>query len=500
MNNIYISSIDRGLIMAGSDTIFGNTISLKIQAKAEKQKNKYLHKFGDDQQQHYPIGIADDPVLTPAFNMQKIIPSDSNCPLANNKAIIIGNIRMGYGHYRIAMAIASAARHLGYAPYWFDLTAFPETTGSKVINHLNKLYSFGSRISQKSKLFNHFYWEPLNSEGFRKLDFNAMDQKLTELMTPIFKDLPKDIPFIGTHTWTAQAAVHAKMQTVVNVIPDNWPMALHLAEGAIHAVQTPSCYFGYKTLKGMSKENTSPMPEKSLYNVGHYIDHELLQDLEQDTAKRLDRIEHNKAKRLLLTIGGAGAQYDLYKEIILNNMQQIKQGSLVIYVNIGDHIKVLKQLTHDLKDVKDDVFIHQNDWQDTQDFAEAALNKEDLKGIHLFYDENLFSAVYTTNLLMRSCDLLITKPSELAFYPVPKLMIKRVGGHEAYGALCAAEIGDGTTECTTNAEIHNILAILLTDHELLTEMNNNILKAKQHGIYDGAYKVVELALKNAKNN
>ena len=97
---------------------------------------------------------------------------------------------------------------------------------------------------------------------------------------------------------------------------------------------------------------------------------------------------------------------------------------------------------------------------------------------------------------MRSCDLLITKPSELAFYPVPKLMIKRVGGHEAYGALRAAEIGDGTTECSSTAETLNMLAILLKDSELLITMNNNILQAQEQGIYDGAYKVVELAVNN----
>jgi len=125
--------------------------------------------------------------------MQKISTSGKGTPLAAEKPVIIGNIRMGYGHYRIAMAIASAARHLGYTPYWFDLSSFPETTGGKVISHLNGLYSLGSRISQKSALFNRFYWEPLNSEGFRKLDFNAVDQKVAELMTAIFAEmgLPK---------------------------------------------------------------------------------------------------------------------------------------------------------------------------------------------------------------------------------------------------------------------------------------------------------------------
>ena len=55
----------------------------------------------------------------------------------------------------------------------------------------------GSRISQKSKVFNKVVWEPMNYEGFRKLSYNASDQKNAELMAPVFRNVPKDIPVIG---------------------------------------------------------------------------------------------------------------------------------------------------------------------------------------------------------------------------------------------------------------------------------------------------------------
>ena len=74
------------------------------------------------------------------------------------KDVVISNIRMGFGHYRISMAMASAAKALGYNPLWFDLHSFKDTTCGKVIRHQNDLYSLGSRLSQKSKLFNIF-WE-----------------------------------------------------------------------------------------------------------------------------------------------------------------------------------------------------------------------------------------------------------------------------------------------------------------------------------------------------
>ena len=116
---------------------------------------------------------------------------------------------MGFGHYRISMAIASAANAMGYVPYWMDLNSYEDTTCTKVIKAQNDLYSLGSRLSQKSRLFNHFVWEPMNYEGFRKLSYNASDQKNAELMAPVYKNVPKEIPVVATHVWPAQAAVHA---------------------------------------------------------------------------------------------------------------------------------------------------------------------------------------------------------------------------------------------------------------------------------------------------
>ena len=123
--------------------------------------------------------------------------------------------------------------------------------------------------------------------------------------------------------------------------------------------------------------------------------------------------------------------------------------------------------------------------------------------VTLFAYDDYFPAVATTDLLCRVADVLCCKartpstqlyatscykllprrsthpgsllapqPSELAFYPIPKLMIRRVGDHEArytrdaremhrrravpeasmasrwqaYSALRASELGDGTLE------------------------------------------------------
>ena len=246
-------------------SIFNNQMSDSVIKKAESNAIKLSKKFGNDVHQEYHLAEEENAVLHPYFKIKNLVLSDQTWQVGSEKPIIVGNIRMGYGHYRISMAIASCANAMGYTPYWFDLPSFKITTGAKIISHLNGLYSMGSRWSQKYPLFNRFYWEPLNYDGFKALSYNASDQKMAELMVPIYRDLPKSIPFIATHVWPAQAANHAGIQRVVNAIPDNWPMALHLSQGSIHTVQTPSSYFGYKTLKGMNgKKILNPMGDDDL--------------------------------------------------------------------------------------------------------------------------------------------------------------------------------------------------------------------------------------------
>lgn len=483
--------------MERSNYIFGNQISEKTYKKACKAKEKYVKKFGDDSKATYHLSVQENGIVGPPLGVQNLVIGEKSQAIDQENGIVIGNIRMGFGHYRISMAMASAAHAMGYTPYWFDLNSFQDTTGGKVIEHLNSLYSMGSRWSQKYPLFNKLYWEPLNSEGFKKLSYNAADQKVSELMTPVYKELPKDIPFVATHAWPAQAAVHAGLTRVVNAIPDNWPMALHLSEGAIHTVQTPSSYLGYKTLKNMDGNKIlKPIPEGELYDVGHYIDHELVSNLKEDCEKRLRRIREKRTKRILLTVGGAGAQREIFAQIIRKVLPLVKKKEVALYINVGDHKKVWEGLCQDIPELKDMSETYFDDWQKTTTFAEQAMEQE-VSGIHVFYHQEIFAAVYSTNLLMRSTDLLVTKPSELAFYPVPKLMIKRVGGHEAWGAVRAAEVGDGTIECGQLEQALSMLELLITEDEILKKMTESIIKADSIGVYNGAYKVIELAVKGS---
>ncbi len=481
--------------MERSKIIFGNKMPAAVYNNAVKAKERHIAKYGDDSAVTYHLKAAPAPAIGDIWNVKALSISDKPEVEFNEKSLIVGNIRMGFGHYRISMAIASAAYSMGYDPYWFDLHSLDGTTCGKVIAGQNKLYSLGSRLSQQIPAFNKAVWEPLNSEGFRQLSYNCSDQKTAELMVPVFADIPKGIPFVAAHVWPAQAAVHAGLTDVVNVIPDNWPMALHLSEGALHTVQTPSAYIGYRMLRGMDKNRIlKPMPSDDIALTGHYIDHELVSNIEADCKARLERAKNGAPVRWLLSVGGAGAQKDIFISVIKKLIPYIRKKQAALFVNVGDHRDVWESICAEIKGIEKITREHFDDFEATRRFAENALEKH-VYGIHAFCHSDIFAAVYSTNILIRCTDVLITKPGELSFYPVPKLMIKRVGGHEAWGAIRAAEIGDGTYEITSSAEICAMIAEMQKNTDILKMMCDSIRTAKQAGIYDGAYNVIKLAEK-----
>ncbi len=473
--------------------IFGNSVSKRLQQKAVKSKEKYLKKFGDDSHTVYHLGLKENPVLD-EVGCKDLVLSDQQLDLSSvTNPIIIGNIRMGFGHYRISMAMASCARHLGCTPLWLDLNSFSETTMTKIISSQNDLYSLGSRISSKSKLFNKTVWEPMNYEGFRQLKQNVSDQEMTNCCTPIFHDIDSDIPYIATHVWPSQAAVHAGMKHVVNAIPDNWQMALHLSEGAVSTIQTSNSYFGYRTLRGMQKKDIlKPMPHDALVYTGHYIDWELLESLESDCADRIERSKTQQPIRYLLTVGGAGSQFDLFLGILKTLIPLVEQDEAIVYINVGDHKHVYEELIKAIPSLKA-ADRHFNDYAGLKQFIARAKEK-DSHGIHFFCSDDIFEAVYSTNLLMSITDLLVTKPSELAFYPIPKLFIPRVGGHEQWGAVHSAEIGDGTYECRNLSEVIDLINLFQDDRLLIAMMSENIIRNFMSGIYDGGLNAVKLAI------
>ncbi len=481
-----------------SKSVFGNNIKKTSQKFANLYKKFFVKKFGDDSNVDYKIKFDDNFLLAKLFGCKNIIPSEEGenpKPIKDDKAVVIGNIRMGYGHYRIAIAFVSAIRALGYNPYWFDLSNFKDSTATKILKYQNKNYSFFSRLSQKSKLFDKLIYNPVTRNFYRNIESHAMDEKVAETAIPLYKYLPKEIPFIASHVFAAMSAVHSGMKYVINPIPDNWPIALHISEGSLQTVQTPSSYIGYKSFREMGKRKKMiPMPSNKIYYVGHYVDHEIVSNAIEDCDFRLKRIGERKEKRYLFSMGGAGAQREILAASIKHMLPYVKESTASLFVNIGDHAEVLKYILKKVPELKTYPYkVFAESYVDLEEFVTKNKSKK-TSGIYFITNKNVFEAVYATNLLMRFCDCLVTKPSELAFYPLPKIIIDRVGGHEEAGAFTSSELGDGTYECVKIKEILSMLDHFHTDNNLIKNMCYHIKNNVRIGVYDGAYNVARMAI------
>jgi len=494
----------------GRYEVYGNAITPGQTRAADKWKDMLAKKFNYDPNETYNLSVKDHPYGGGIFGLKEIVRDQPGEPLNKENGVIVSTIRMGFGHYRIAMAGVSAAKAMGFTPYWLDLLSIPGIS-TDVINWCNTNYSKYSRISQRYPWFDKYVWESLTTGEptlpglnwlfnniietwpWRFLKTEVKDYKMSELFKNLYGTLPPDMPTLTSHMWNCMGAVSGGMTNVVDMMFDNWPMAFQLTEGAKHAVQSPSGYYGFRTMRGFDETNKvmKPVPTDALHYVGHHVDHELVENIEHDCDARLRRMKSKEPRRFMVTMGGAGAQRELFKAIIEHALPLVQKEKIALFINLGDHKNNWEWLQGELAQHKDMINTHFT-WEDTKAFTDS-IREAPASGLHVFLHDNTFHAVYATNYLMRVVDVMITKPSELAFYPVPKIFNARVGGHEMWGAIRGAEIGDSTVEVRTIPQTLQAIDLLAEEDDLLTMYCEHIVKNKSIGIYDGAYKSVELA-------
>lgn len=256
-------------------------------------------------------------------------------------------------------------------------------------------------------------------------------------------------------------------------------------------MQTPFAYLGYKTLDGFAKKPLAGIPEADLHAVGCFVDHELLVNLEEDNRLRRERISNGEPLRLLMNVGGAGAGGKMFEAMIDHLMPYVEAKKVALFLNTGDHESVFDHFASHIGE-RGDLKLFKNDYEGLLSFVKD-IRRGSAEGITLICNDDIFRAVYSTNLLMLVSDLLVTKPSELAYYPIPKLYMKHIGGHEVYGAIHGREYGDSTDEYPTEKGVCRALDRLIDDREIIPHMCDRIDELKDAGYYDGAYRCVKLA-------
>jgi len=401
--------------------------------------------------------------------------------------LVVGTIRMGFGHHRIAYAAASWGVASGKTTYFHDLLNIdsPEAT---LIREMDKGYSKGSRLATEMGGAVEALWGSLT----RGADENMLraSYQFAENLLPLLLSIPKDTPIIATHCFVGLVAVALGFTNVINLVIDNYAQWFIVVPGAYNLVQGPS---NYHNLLRMG------VPAEQLVLAGHWIPKDLVDNIESDCAARIKRANERAPRRILIPVGGAGAQKTFVSNFLKGLQGHVEQGKVSLFLNAGDHKHMEVAFTETLASMGITKYTRVSTMDGVRKFADnlRAGGKPE-HSVTLFAFADYFPAVATTDVLSRVADVLACKPSELAFYPVPKLMIRRVGDHEAFSAIRASEMGDGTLELREVPEAMAYVDKMDKSPALLTMMNNQIVKNKAAGVYDGCKTAVQLAQKLSK--
>ena len=413
--------------------------------------------------------------------------------------IVIGTIRMGFGHHRIAYAACSWAMHAdedtGSTPtkksnesrsvFFHDLLNI-DSPEADLIKDTDAMYSKLSRITSNIGGVVEKAWGKAMLSG----DSDALRiSGLTAVhLRPLFKDIPLDTPIIATHCYVALAAVAAGFTKVINLVIDNHAQWFVVVPGCLNLVQGPVNY------QNFLKMGVSP---KNIQLAGHWIPRELVQNIPEDCARRIARAKSAefKPRRILIPVGGAGAQRKFICEYVKSLGPLVKAKKVQLFLNAGDHEHMKSAFEDVLKEIGIKEYDSVNSTAGVHAFRDNLLaGNEPKSNVTLFSFSAYFPAVATTDILSRVADILACKPSELAFYPVPKLMIRRVGDHEQFSALRAAELGDGTLEAREIEDCDLYMDLFVNGSDLLEQMNTSIIENNKNGIYDGCKNAVKIAL------
>ena len=405
--------------------------------------------------------------------------------------LTIGNLvsGMGFGHHRISYAVASYALNNDKVKsrdvYFHDIATIGNDESS-LIDDAETAYSLGSRTLTELPGPMERVVAKLSSNG----GDNAlrMQVQVADLMKALMEGLDKESPVIASHPLVGAIAVACGFSNVVNLVVDNHPQMFVVVPGALNLVQGPRLYRELLKLG---------VPDAELELVGHWNPRNIVESIPEATQRRIERVENGKPLRLLIPVGGAGAQESFLTSLVDECLPLVREGKLELLLNAGDHDHMKKAFQEQLEKANVE-YEGIYDVTSRNDFVNRLKqNNQPKHAITLFAYNTSYAAVTTTDELVPYSDVLVCKPSEMAFYAVPKLMIRRVGDHEAKSAVRASEVGEGTLEAATVPEVMTEIRQFFSKPGDLITMNQMIRKNNELGMYDGAKIAVDRALERA---
>jgi hypothetical protein len=442
----------------------------------------------------YPIAAQESANVKGLLTTRRAKEGES---LKSNKTkppLIIGTMRMGFGHERIAQGVASwaldACKQDDRDVYFHDIVNI-NSPEADFVSEAETLYSHGSRLMTEQPHFMENRISKMTSSG----GTNALRIQclVASIFMSVLAGLDKNSPIISTHPLVGAIAVAAGFHNVVNLVVDNHAQWFVVVPGALNLVQGPRAYQELVKLG---------VPPQEMELAGHWCHKQIVKDIPQVVDRRIRRLQNGKPLRLLIPVGGAGAQESLLKNLVRACTPLVKSGKVQLFLNAGDHSHMKEMFEKQLDDSKLDfeLITTVDDLRSFRQQLEANESNEPRKPVTLFAYKSLYLAVSTTDDLANVSDVLVCKPSEMAFYSTPKLMIRRVGDHEQKSALRAAELGDGTLEARTVPEIMKNVHVFLDSPQVLINMNKSIEKNHDIEIYQGLKIAVTRALDRANEH
>eukprot|EP00980_Cylindrotheca_fusiformis_P006848 scaffold1431_cov76-Cylindrotheca_fusiformis.AAC.3 len=405
--------------------------------------------------------------------------------------VVVATIRMGFGHHRLAYSTCSWSLAQNYTTIFHDLISI-ESEEANLINSVDALYSKFSRLATELGGPVEHVWGLMMKQG--DADALRMAALFANHLQPLLKAYPKDIPLVCTHQICSLVASAAGFTNVINLVVDNYPQWFLVVPKTLNCVQGPVNYQSFLRMG---------VPSSNMNLTGHWCPHDMVINIPIDCQRRIDNINTEQDPqpiRIVIPVGGAGAQKTFITGLIEIWKPLLEESKIQIFLNAGDHDHMKSAFRQCLKN-NDIDHVEVNDMDGVNEFSKTLLENPKttpLQPVTLFAFEEYFPAVATTDILCRCSDVLVCKPSEMAFYPIPKLHIRRVGDHEADSARRACELGDGTMEARTVQDAYHVMTLICQtkENDLLKSMNEAILKHHHamHNTYGGCQRAVELAV------
>jgi hypothetical protein len=241
---------------------------------------------------------------------------------------------MGFGHHRIAYATSSWGLALNNNTsggnssrdvYFHDLLNI-ESEEATMIHEMDQKYSKGSRLASEWGGVVERCWGNLTKAGDE--DSLRVTYQMAEYLRPIIAGLDKRSPIIASHSLVAAAAVAAGFTNVINLVIDNHAQWFVVVPGALNLVQGPSNYHNFLRMG---------VPPEQIQLAGHWCPHDLVTDIPNAVTRRKLRIHKSKPLRILIPVGGAGAQRTFVTALVQACAPLVKANKLQLFLNAGDH-------------------------------------------------------------------------------------------------------------------------------------------------------------------